>query len=59
MIELPKTKIKADRVNPKTMVIFSQPKMGKTTVVSKLDNCLTLDLENGSHFVDSLKMDVL
>lgn len=59
MIELPKTEIKADRVNPKTMVIFSQPKMGKTTVISKLDNCLTLDLENGAHFVDILKIDVL
>ena len=59
MIELPKTKTKADRVNPQTMVIFSQPKMGKTTVVSKLDNCLILDLEDGSHFVDALKINVI
>lgn len=58
MIELPKEKLKADRVNPQTMVIFSQPKMGKTTVVSKLDNCLMLDLEDGSHFVDALKINV-
>lgn len=59
MIELPKVKIKADRVDPKTMVIFSQPKMGKTTIISKLDNCLTLDLEDGSHFVDAVKINVL
>ena len=59
MIELPINKTKADRVNPKTMVIFSQPKMGKTTIVSKLDNCLILDLEEGSHFVDALKINVL
>lgn len=59
MIELPKTKIKASRVNPKTMVIFSQPKMGKTTVISKLQDCLILDLENGSHFVDAVKIDII
>lgn len=59
MIELPKNKIVADRVNPSTMVVFSQPKMGKTTVVAELDNCLTLDLENGSHFVDAVKINVI
>tara|TARA_R110000851_G_scaffold315229_3_gene477572 strand:- start:3640 stop:4413 length:774 start_codon:yes stop_codon:yes gene_type:complete len=59
MIELPKTKLKADRINPQTMVIFSQPKMGKTTVISKLDNCLLLDFEDGSHFVDALKINVV
>tara|TARA_R110000822_G_scaffold302649_2_gene426972 strand:+ start:22075 stop:22839 length:765 start_codon:yes stop_codon:yes gene_type:complete len=58
MIELPTKEVKADRVNPKTMVVFSQPKMGKTTVVSKLDNCLILDLEEGSHFVDALKINI-
>lgn len=59
MIVLPKEKELATRVNPKTMVIFSQPKMGKTTVVSGLDNCLILDLEDGSQFVDALKYDVI
>lgn len=59
MIELPKTKTIADRVNPSSMVIFSQPKMGKTSVVAMLDECLILDLENGSHFVDAMKIDIL
>ena len=59
MIELPKTKIKADRVNPISMVIFSQPKTGKTTAVSELDGCLLLDLEDGSHFVDAVKINVI
>jgi len=59
MSELPSKKSKASRVNPKSMVIFSQPKMGKTSVVSELDNCLIIDLESGSHFVDALKYDVL
>jgi hypothetical protein len=59
MIELPNKRTEAIRVNPKTMVIFSQPKMGKTTVVSGLDNCLMIDLEKGSDFVNALKYDVV
>jgi len=59
MIELPKQKEKANRVNPKTMVIFSQPKMGKSTVVAGLDNCLIIDLEKGTDFIDALKYDVV
>lgn len=58
-LELPNKKIKSTRINPKTMVIFSQPKMGKTTVVAELENCLILDLENGTEFVDALKIDVI
>lgn len=41
------------------MVLFSQPKTGKTTAVSELDNCLLIDLEEGSEFVDALKIDVI
>lgn len=59
MIELPSKKVKASRVNPKTVVIFSQPKMGKSTVVSGLDNCLMIDLEKGTDFLDALKYDVI
>jgi len=58
-MELPKTITKSTRVNPKSMVIFSQPKMGKTTVVSALENNLIIDLESGSEFVDALKYDVI
>lgn len=59
MIELPSEKVKADRVNPKSIVIFSQPKMGKTTAIAGLDNCLILDLEGGSGYVDAMKIDVI
>lgn len=58
-IELPKEKIKASRKNPKSMVIFGQPKTGKSTAVSGLDNCLTIDLERGTEFLDILKYDIL
>ena len=56
---LPKAKTKASRKNPKTVVIFGQPKTGKTTALAELDNCLTIDLEEGSDFVDALKIDVV
>lgn len=55
---LPKKKIKSTRKNPKTIVIFSQPKSGKTTAVADLKDCLVLDLESGSDFVDALKIDI-
>ena len=56
---LPKQKTKSTRVNPKSIVLFSQPKTGKTTIVSALDDCLLIDLEEGSEFVDALKIDVI
>lgn len=55
-ITLPTKLVKATNQNPRNLIIFSKPKMGKTTLLSKLDNCLILDLEQGSHYVDALKM---
>jgi len=57
-MELPKTKVKVTNVNPRITIIYSQPKMGKTTMLSKLDDCLILDLEEGSNFVEALKIKV-
>ena len=58
MTGLPKTIIKASRKSPKNMVIYGPPKIGKTTMLSKLDNCLIIDLEDGSDMVDALKVKV-
>jgi hypothetical protein len=57
-MELPTSKIKASRVNPKRLVIYSKPKVGKTTLFSGLENNLVLDLEEGSDFVDALKIKI-
>jgi len=57
-MELPTTKVKASRKSPKNMIIYGPPKIGKTTVLSQLDNCLIIDLENGSDMVDALKIKV-
>lgn len=59
MIELPKQKVKAVRVNPRKIILFGKPKIGKSTALSELDNCLILDLEGGTDYLEALKIDVL
>src|SRR6476646_10472202 len=53
---LPTSKVESTRVNPKRMVIYSKPKTGKTTSFSGLENNLIIDLENGTDYVDALKV---
>jgi hypothetical protein len=53
---LPTEKVKAQATSPKNMVIFSKPKVGKTTLLSQLENCLIIDCEDGSDYVDAIKL---
>lgn len=55
-ITLPTKKIKPVSTSPKNLVIFSKPKVGKTTLFSALPDCLILDLEEGSGYVEALKI---
>ena len=57
-IQLPTSKIPAKTQDPKYLILFGLPKVGKTTILSTLDNNLILDFENGSSYVDALKMEV-
>lgn len=57
-LELPKMKIKAQLMSPKNLIIFSKPKVGKTTLLAELDDCLLLDFEGGSDYVDAMKIKV-
>lgn len=57
-IVLPTKKVKADRVNPKRLVIYSKPKTGKTTAYAGLEDNLILDLENGADYVEALKVKI-
>lgn len=59
MFELPSEVIKAERVNPSKIILFSNPKAGKTEAAAALKNNLIIDLENGSQFVDAMKINVL
>ena len=55
-IKLPLKKVKAETQSPKNLIIFSKPKVGKTALLAYLDNCLIIDLESGTDYVDALKI---
>jgi hypothetical protein len=57
-IVLPTKKVKKQRVNPKRLIIYSKPKTGKTTAFAGLKDNLILDLENGSEYVEALKIKI-
>lgn len=56
MIQLPTTKTAAVTKSPRKLLIYSQPKVGKTSLVAQLNDCLLLDLENGSGQVEAMRM---
>ena len=58
MVTLPTKPIPAETQDPKNLIIFGLPKVGKTTVLSTLENNLILDFENGSDYVDALKIKI-
>jgi hypothetical protein len=57
-IVLPTKKSPALTKSPKTLVIFSKPKVGKTSLLAGLENCLILDLENGTDYLEAMKLKV-
>lgn len=56
--KLPTTRIASVHKNPKNLIIFSKPKTGKTTLLAALDNCLLLDFEDGSDYVEAMKIKI-
>ena len=58
MFELPTAKIPAATQDPKYLILFGLPKVGKTTILSTLDNNLILDFEQGTTYVDALKVQI-
>lgn len=56
--KLPTEKIAAIRQSPRTLLMYALPKIGKTTMLSYLDNCLNIDLESGTDMISALKVDV-
>jgi GTPase SAR1 family protein len=57
-MELPTTVIKSTTVNPSLLTLFGQSKVGKTTMLTKLNNCLIIDTEKGTKYVNALKVQV-
>ena len=57
-ITLPTGIVGAVTKSPKNLVIFSKPKVGKTTLLSQLKDSLLIDLEDGSDYVAAVKVKV-
>jgi hypothetical protein len=55
-IILPTKKVAAETQSPKNLIVFSKPKVGKTSLFAQLDDCLILDLEHGTDYVDAMKI---
>lgn len=57
-IILPTEKVRGTRINPKILLFYALPKLGKTSILSKLENCLIIDTEDGteSSNIEALKI---
>ncbi len=49
---LEKVKRKAVSKNPKSLLLYGAPKVGKTTALSQLDDCLIIDTEDGANMIE-------
>jgi hypothetical protein len=49
---LKKVKRKAISENPKVMLLYGAPKVGKTTALSQLEDCLIIDTEQGANMLN-------
>ena len=49
---LKKVKRKAISENPKVLLLYGAPKVGKTTALSQLNDCLIIDTEDGANMVE-------
>lgn len=56
MVTLPTKPIKPESQDPNKLFLYSQPKCGKTTLLAQLEGCLIIDLENGSNYVEAMKV---
>ena len=57
-ITLPTTKVPALVQDPKNLILYGVPKIGKTTILSHLQDCLIIDIESGSDYIDALKVKI-
>ena len=52
MMALKKVKRKPVSVNPGILLLYGAPKVGKTTMLSSLKDCLVIDTEKGSNMLE-------
>jgi len=58
-MELPSVRREVKSINPHMLLIYSPPKMGKTTIVGKLEDCLIIETEPfGANYIEGLIVEV-
>lgn len=57
-ITLPTTLQPPTRTNPRLLIIYGPPKVGKSSVIAQLPDTLMVDTEEGSSFLTALKVKV-
>lgn len=57
-ITLPTTPLPKVTQDPKNLIIYGVPKIGKTTLLATLESNLLIDLEEGSDYVEALKVKI-
>jgi len=55
-MQLPTERTQASRKSPRLLTLFGQSKVGKTTTLAQLDNCLIVDTEQGTDMIDAMKV---
>lgn len=55
---LPVKKQKSIRLDSKRLLLYGLPKSGKTTIVADLEDCLIVDMEEGSDYVDCMSVKI-
>lgn len=55
---LPTTKVAAAIKSPRLFTLYGTSKVGKTTMLAKLDKCLIIDTEKGTDYIDAYKVNV-
>jgi hypothetical protein len=55
---LPETPVKPSRINPKILLLYGLPKVGKTEILSKLPGNLIGDAEDGAAYYECLRVPI-
>lgn len=45
-------------MNPRVLTLYGPPKVGKTTILSQLEDCLIIDTEEGTSKISALKVEI-
>lgn len=58
-LDLPTDLVPPSYVDPRVLVLYSLPKIGKTPTVAQLPKCLVVDIEGGTDYIAATKVKVI